>query len=102
MRKKSRQTRRSECPLNASVEMVGDHWSLLIVRDMMLSGARRFADFLNSHEAIATNILSARLRKLAADGIIAAKRDPADGRSRIYLLTEKGIALAPALTELVL
>jgi len=102
MRKNIRQKRRSECPLNASVEMLGDRWSLLIVRDMMLNGARRYADFLNSHEAIATNILTDRLRKLAADGIITAKRDPSDGRSKIYLLTAKGIGLAPALTELVL
>ena len=102
MRKKIGKKRRSECPLNASVEMLGDRWSLLIVRDMMLNGARRYADFLNSHEAIATNILTDRLRKLAADGIIAAKRDPSDGRSSIYLLTAKGIGLAPVLTELVL
>ena len=100
MRKKAK--RRSDCPLNASVEMLGDRWSLLIVRDMMLTGARRYADFLNSHEGIATNILTDRLRKLAADGIITAKRDPEDGRSRIYLLTAKGMSLAPVLTEMVL
>ena len=80
MRKKIQHRRRSDCPLNASVEMLGDRWSLLI----------------------ATNILTDRLRKLAADGIVTSKRDPSDGRSRIYLLTAKGIGLAPVLTELVL
>ena len=94
--------RRSGCPLNASVEMLGDHWSLLIIRDMMLCGARTFQEFLKSHEKIATNILSDRLRKLESYGILTAKQDPSDGRKLIYLLTPKGIDLAPVLTEMVL
>jgi DNA-binding HxlR family transcriptional regulator len=94
--------RRSGCPLNASVEMLGDRWSLLIVRDMMLRGSRTFKEFLESHEGIASNILTDRLRKLAAYGIIATQQDPSDGRKTIYLLTKKGIDLAPVLTEMVL
>jgi DNA-binding HxlR family transcriptional regulator len=94
--------RRSGCPLNASVEMLGDRWSLLIVRDMMLRGSRTFKKFLESHERIASNILADRLRKLAAYGIIAAQHDSSDGRKQIYLLTKKGIDLAPVLTEMVL
>ena len=94
--------RRSGCPLNASVEMLGDRWSLLIVRDMMLRGSRTFKEFLESHEGIASNILADRLRKLAAYGIIATQQDPSDGRKTIYLLTKKGIDLAPVLTEMVL
>ncbi|MBI3664124.1 MAG: helix-turn-helix transcriptional regulator [Acidobacteria bacterium] len=94
--------RRSGCPLNASVEMLGDRWSLLILRDMMLRGFRTYKEFLKSHEGIATNILADRLRKLEAHGIITTKRDPADGRKLIYLLTAKGIDLAPVLTEMVL
>jgi len=99
---KNRKARRSGCPLNASVEMLGDRWSLLIVRDMMLRGARTYKEFLKGYEGIATNILADRLRKLAAYGIITARPDPADGRKLIYLLTEKGIDLAPVLTEMVL
>lgn len=102
MRRTPPATRRSGCPLNASLEMVGDRWSLLIVRDMMLRGASRYAEFLAGHEKIATNILADRLRKLAGEGIIRALPDPADGRKRIYRLTKKGIDLAPVLTELVL
>jgi DNA-binding HxlR family transcriptional regulator len=102
MRKKPPASRRSGCPLNASLEMVGDRWSLLIVRDMMLRGATSFADFLNSHEGIASNILTDRLHKLTEDGIIESAQDVSDGRKKIYRLTEKGIALAPTLTELVL
>lgn len=94
--------RRSGCPLNASVEMLGDRWSLLIVRDIMLRGSRTFKEFLQSYEGIASNILADRLRKLEAHGIIATQRHASDGRKLIYLLTKKGIDLAPVLTEMVL
>ena len=94
--------RRSGCPLNASVETLGDRWSLLIVRDMMLRGSRTYKEFLDSYEGIATNILADRLRRLEAHGIITAEPDPSDGRKLIYLLTAKGIDLAPVLTEMVL
>src|SRR5579863_8096031 len=94
--------RRSECPLNASVEMLGDRWSLLIIRDMMLRGFQSYQQFMECYEGIATNILADRLRKLVAYGIIAAQPDPTDGRKLTYRLTEKGIDLAPVLTEMVL
>ena len=94
--------RRSECPLNASVEMLGDRWSLLIIRDMMLRGFRSYKEFMECYEGIATNILADRLRKLVAYGIIAMEPDPADGRKVVYSLTPKGIDLAPVLTEMVL
>ncbi len=94
--------RRSECPLNASVEMLGDRWTLLILRDMMVSGLHTFKEFLGSGEKIATNILADRLRRLEADEMIDSQPDPSDGRKRIYTLTAKGIDLAPVLTEMVL
>ena len=94
--------RRSGCPLNASVEMLGDRWSLLIIRDMMLRGFRTYKEFMECYEGIATNILADRLRKLVAYGIITAKPDPSDGRKLVYTLTAKGIDLAPVLTEMVL
>lgn len=94
--------RRSECPLNASVEMLGDRWSLLIIRDMMLRGFRSYKEFMECYEGIATNILADRLRKLIANGIITAEPDPTDGRKLTYFLTAKGIDLAPVLTEMVL
>jgi DNA-binding HxlR family transcriptional regulator len=101
-KKKTSPKRRSGCPLNASVETLGDRWSLLIIRDMMLRGFRIYKEFLESFEGIATNILADRLRKLQAYGIITTERDPSDGRRLFYLLTEKGIDLAPVLTEMVL
>jgi DNA-binding HxlR family transcriptional regulator len=93
---------RSGCPLNASVEMLGDRWSLLILRDMMLRGFRSYKEFLTSYEGIATNILADRLRRLEAYGIIRTQPDSSDGRKLIYSLTAKGIDLAPVLTEMVL
>jgi DNA-binding HxlR family transcriptional regulator len=94
--------RRSGCPLNASVEMLGDRWSLLIIRDMMVRGYRTYKEFLESDEGIATNILADRLRKLQAHGIITTARDRSDGRKLIYSLSAKGIDLAPVLTEMAL
>jgi DNA-binding HxlR family transcriptional regulator len=93
---------RSGCPLNVSVEILGDRWSLLIIRDMMLRGFRSYTQFLESYERIATNILAHRLRKLEGYGIIATQQDPLDGRKLIYTLTKKGMDLAPVLTEMVL
>nr|AUN36752.1 transcriptional regulator, HxlR family [uncultured bacterium] len=98
----SKPMRRSACPLNASIEMLGDRWSLLIIRDMMLRGAHTYKEFLSCPEGIATNILADRLRRLIEYGILTAHSDPADGRKQIYRLTAKGIDLAPVLTEMVL
>lgn len=88
--------------MNASVEMLGDRWSLLIIRDMMLRGFRSYKEFMECYEGIATNILADRLQKLKEFGIIESRPDPADGRKLIYRLTQKGIDLAPVLTEMVL
>jgi DNA-binding HxlR family transcriptional regulator len=101
-RSRPRTEPRSGCPLNVSVEILGDRWSLLIIRDMMLRGFRSYTQFLDSYERIATNILAHRLKKLEGYGILATQRDPLDGRKRIYTLTKKGIDLAPVLTEMVL
>ena len=102
MTKKAKVKRRSACPLNASVEMLGDRWSLLIIRDMMLRGFESYKEFMECYEGIATNILADRLRRLVAYGIIDTKTDPLDGRRVLYRLTPKGIDLAPVLTEMVL
>ena len=82
--------------------MLGDRWSLLIIRDMMLLGRRTFKEFLGSYERPASNILADRLRRLEAYGIIRGEPDPSDGRKLIYLLTPKGMDLAPVLAEMVL
>lgn len=86
--------------MSISLEVFGDRWSLLIIRDLMVRGFRTFKEFQESGEGIATNILSARLRKLKASGIISSEADAADRRRVSYRLTEKGIDLAPVLLEL--
>ncbi len=80
--------------------MLGDRWSLLIVRDLMVRGLRTFREFQQAGEGIATNILADRLQKLAAAGIIQAEAEVSDGRKINYRLTEKGIDLAPVLLEI--
>lgn len=101
MARKLRSAPRSGCPVSIALELLGDRWSLLLVRDMMVRGYRTFREFQRSGEGIATNILSDRLQKLEAGGIVL--REPAqDGRSTHYRLTPKGIALAPVLLELLI
>jgi DNA-binding HxlR family transcriptional regulator len=97
-----RKRRRSGCPVSISLDLIGDRWSLLIIRDLMVRGYRTFKDFQNSGEGIATNILANRLQRLQRSGIITAEIDEADGRKTNYRLTEKGIDLAPVLLELLI
>jgi len=99
---KVRSKRRSACPVNVCLEIFGDRWSLLIIRDLMVRGYRTFKDFQNSGEGIATNVLTNRLRKLQKAGILVAQQEESDGRRINYRLTEKGIDLAPVLLELFL
>jgi DNA-binding HxlR family transcriptional regulator len=98
----SRLKRRSGCPVSRSLETLGDRWSLLIVRDLMVRGFRTFKEFHESGERIATNVLADRLERLAAAGIIMAEREPTDARRVNYRLTKKGIDLAPVLLEMLI
>ena len=95
-------SRRSGCPVSVSLERIGDRWSLLIVRDLMVRGFRTFREFQRAGEGIASNILADRLRRLRAAGIIAAEREQSDARRVNYRLTRKGIDLAPVVLELLL
>ena len=99
---KPKSKRRSGCPVSISLEIFGDRWSLLIIRDLMVRGFRTFRQFQQSGEGVATNILADRLRKLQMAGIIAAETDKTDGRKLNYRLTEKGIDLAPVLLDLLI
>jgi DNA-binding HxlR family transcriptional regulator len=100
VKEKIRAAPRSGCPVSIGLEIFGDRWSLLIVRDLMVRGFRRFKDFLESGERIATNVLADRLRKLESAGILSTQTDPEDARRVLYRLTEKGIDLAPTLLDL--
>lgn len=93
---------RSSCPISIALELLGDAWSLLIVRDLMFKDRRTYNDFLAGGEGIASNVLADRLRKLEEAGIIEKRRDPQDARRFLYRLSPKGIDLAPVLVELVI
>ncbi|MFC5585409.1 winged helix-turn-helix transcriptional regulator [Nitratireductor kimnyeongensis] len=87
---------RSGCPINLTVEVIGDKWSLIVVRDMMFGNMRHFRELLNnSMEGIASNILADRLRRLTSEGVISKADDPSHKQKAIYSLTEKGIELVP-------
>ena len=99
---KPRSRRRSACPVSMALEVLGDRWSLIIVRDLMVRGLRTFKQFREAGEHIATNVLADRLEKLAASGILTVELDQRDRRKMNYRLTEKGIGLAPVLLELLI
>ncbi|MBN9034018.1 MAG: transcriptional regulator [Rhizobiales bacterium 63-7] len=93
--------RRSGCPINLSMEVVGDRWSLVVIRDMMFGNRRHFRDLLTrSHEGIASNILASRLKRLKALGLITRMDDPSHAQKAIYSLAEPAIALVPVLAML--
>jgi DNA-binding HxlR family transcriptional regulator len=87
---------RSSCPINYSLEIVGDAWSLLVIRDIVYFGKHTFGEFHDSAEGIARNILTNRLAKLEQNGILVKRPHP-DGRKDMYALTEKGLDLIPVL-----
>lgn len=94
--------KRSGCPVSSSLDIWGDKWSLLIVRDLMYAKECTYGDFLKSDEKIATNILATRLQTLEAAGIISKSEHPESKAKVLYRLTEKGIDLLPTLIEVYL
>lgn len=91
---------KSLCPINLALEVLGDRWSLLIVRDMMFAGKRHFREFLQSEEGISSNILTERLNTLVEQGVLTKTDDPSHKQKAIYSLTPRGIDLLPVVTQL--
>ena len=93
---------RCQCPISSALDIIGDKWTLLIIRDMLFDHKKTFKDFSTSVESIASNILSSRLKLLEEAGII--RKDKLDGnlKSNIYTLTDKGLDLLPVIAELTL
>lgn len=90
--------RRSGCPINLTMEVLGDRWSLVVIRDIMFGNRRHFRELLtHSEERIASNILAARLKRLVALGLISRQDDPSHSQKAIYSLTEQAIQLVPVL-----
>lgn len=94
--------KRSDCPISFGLDIFGDKWSLLIVRDLAGVGKSTYGAFLKSNEGIATNVLASRLRTLEAEGIIKKTPNPTDKRQEYYSLTKKGLDLLPILKEMTL
>jgi len=96
-----RKRRLSGCPIDYALDLFGDRWTLLVIRDLLFVGKRHFKELMESPERIASNILTARLKKLEARGLIERSADPDNRKQVIYTLTDKGRDLAPVLVELV-
>lgn len=96
-----RSTGRSGCPINLTLEVLGDRWSLIIIRDIMFGNRRHFRELLGaSEERIASNILADRLKKLVERGILSRRDDPTHKQKAVYSLTERGIELLPVLVAM--
>lgn len=96
-----REAHRSGCPINLTLEVVGDRWSLIILRDIIFGDRRHFRELLkNSEECISSNILSDRLKTLVEEQILSKSDDPSHKQKTLYSLTEKGIELLPVLAQM--
>jgi DNA-binding HxlR family transcriptional regulator len=94
--------RRSGCPISSTLDILGDKWALLIIRDLMFKGKKTYGEFLRSEEKIATNILADRLLILEKNGIVEKRAFPGNKAKNLYRLTPKGIDLMPTLLEMIL
>ena len=102
MSEKNNSKFRSECPLSCSLDIFGDRWSLLILRDMIFDKKNTFKDFILSEEKIASNILASRLKNLEKFGLISKNSSIKNKKTKIYKLTDSGLGLIPALLEMVI
>jgi DNA-binding HxlR family transcriptional regulator len=91
---------RSGCPINLTLEVLGDKWSLLILRDIMFGRKRHFRELMRSEERISSNILADRLKRLVEQGLLTKADDPTHKQKAIYSLTEQGIELLPVLAQM--
>jgi len=96
----TKKKRRSNCAINVGLEIYGDKWTLLILRDIMLRGKHYFGEFLKSEENIATNVLTDRLAAMESNGLIAKSVDESNRSKLIYRATPKGIDLLPLLVDM--
>jgi len=92
-----RQDPRSTCPISTALELIGDRWTVLVIRDLMFAGKRHFREFLQSEESISSNVLADRLNALVENGLITRQDDPTHAQKAIYSLTGKGLDLLPVL-----
>jgi DNA-binding HxlR family transcriptional regulator len=95
------QSRRSSCPIACTLDLIGDRWTLLVIRDMMFLGKQRFEEFLESPEGISTNILANRLKSLEDLGLVEKQPYSNHPRRMNYRLTERGHSLRPVMKSMI-
>ena len=95
-----KETFRSDCPITSALDLLGDKWTMVIIKQMLLENRKTFKDFLEADEGIATNILSTRLKWLEGFELITKEKLPDNKKTNIYRLTEKGLSLTPIVVEL--
>lgn len=93
---------RCDCPITSAIDIIGDKWTLVIIKQMLLQGKETFKDFTDSEEAIATNILTARMKNLVELNLVSKGKLLGNKKSVYYHLTEKGLSIAPIIIELAL
>ena len=93
---------RCDCPATCAIDIVGDKWSLVIIKQMLIEDKKTFKEFIESDEAIASNILSSRLKMLEECNIIRKEKLPENKKTNIYILTEMGLGLTPTIVELII
>lgn len=91
---------RCSCPITSAIDMIGDKWSLVVIKNMLLFDLKTFKDLSETNEKIATNILASRLKALEAKGFISKTKPANNKKTNIYLLTDKGLSLIPIIIEL--
>ena len=100
VRARKKRPRRSGCPIGFALDILGDKWTLLVIRDIVFGGKNTFGEFLASEEGIATNVLADRLQRLECAGILRKQTNPRSRARTLYRLTEMGIDLVPVLVDL--
>ena len=91
---------RCECPITSAIDILGDKWMLIIIKQMLLEGMETFKDFTNSDEAVSTSILTLKLKCLESYGLVERKNHPSNKKTKLYQLTDKGLSLAPVVVDL--
>lgn len=100
MVEKNKHAERTGCPVACALDIIGDHWSLIVVRDLMFAGRHEYKDMLGADEGISSNILSDRLRKLEEHGMVTSMAHPESGRRKLYYLTSRGKDLIHVMIEI--
>ncbi len=91
---------RCDCPVTSAIDILGDKWMLIIIKQMLIEGMQTFKEFTESDEAVSTSILTLKLKCLESYGLVERKNHPSNKKTKLYHLTDKGLSLAPLVVDL--